>query len=484
MRTKTGIWLVAGAWALFACGTAQGAWVQLGTSLNITPNQNGQLPKIAISNNRPYVIWSENNPTYSRIHVYVKQWNGSGWVLVGNALNIDVNQNATYPGVACSSTRQYVTWLEGTTKQAYVSGWNGTAWTIGTNISNNGSISSDRPAIAMLADTPHVAWLEGSNIYAKLFNGTSWEQLGSGAINTVTAAFYPRISLQGPLPLVAFYESPGLIVKQFTGGNWQYVHGRVNNSTTGVGMGGMTTSSTVTFVTWFENSPSQIYVKSDNGSAWAPLGGSLNVDPAYNAYNPKIALSGSIPYVAWYEASATVNQVYVKFFNGTSYTWQDVGGSLNVDPARAAGVPDIAISPLGVYVVWTESDGVADQVYVKHWAFPAAVPSATPTSIRTPTPTPTPPVVAGTLGMNSVLAYPNPASGQATFVFRADSGSGPAVARLYNTHYRLAAEARGTATDGQGSIALDVSGLAQGVYFYQVVANGKKLPMGKVVVAR
>jgi len=212
------------------------------------------------------------------------------------------------------------------------------------------------------------------------------------------------------------------------------------------------------------------------------MGTNLNFNPDYDAFNPKIALAENTPYVTWYENASSGSQIYVKFYNGTSFSWESVGGVLNLDPIAAAVTPDIVIGASGIYVVWSEPVGSADQINVKYWAFPPPAPTSTPTV--GPSPTPTPPAAVTGLAQNTVLAYPNPASQQVTFAFRADAGSGTAVVRLYNTHYRLVAQASADAPGGQGSMAMDVSGIAQGVYFYQVTVNGKKLPMGKVVVAR
>ncbi|MEW6517212.1 MAG: T9SS type A sorting domain-containing protein [candidate division FCPU426 bacterium] len=481
MQAKISTWFIAGLWVLYACGAADGAWTQLGSSLNINSNQSGLRPRIAIYNNQPYVTWHENNPSYPATHIYVKQWNGSNWVQVGGALNFNVATNASYPSIACSGSHQYVAWIEGSPSQTYVSGWNGTGWTSGTNLNVNGANTSYTPEIEMLGESPYVTWRESSDVYMKFYNGTDWQQLGSGAINTKTSAFYPRVAFRGTTPLDLFYEESSLTVKQYTGGNWDFVHGAVNNFSTGLGMGGIATSSIGTYVTWFEGSPTQILVKVDYGSAWEAVGGTLNVDPLYNAYNPRIALVSNTPYVTWYEYSAIANQVYVKYYNGTSASWQNLGGSLNGNTSNAATTPDIAISNSGVYVVWCENDGVAQQVYVKYWDFPAPIATPTPTSIPSPTPTPW---VHGGLSKNSSLAYPNPAANRVTVSFWADSGSGEAVVRFYNTHYRLVAQASGTATDGQGEISLDISGMAPGVYFYQVMTGGTKLPMGRVVVAR
>ncbi len=70
--------------------TASG-WLQVGGILDIydtDPLARTSKPYISVdSSNRPVVTWGEENTANSSQDVYVKRWNGSSWVLIGNKLD-------------------------------------------------------------------------------------------------------------------------------------------------------------------------------------------------------------------------------------------------------------------------------------------------------------------------------------------------------------------------------------------------------------
>jgi hypothetical protein len=129
-------------------------------------------------------------------------------------------------------------------------------------------------------------------------------------------------------------------------------------------------SGSTPYVAWHEASASanRIYVKHWNGSAWVQDGSSpLNVDMTREATVPRIAFAGSVPYVAWQEASATAAQIYVKHWTGATWV-QDVAGSLNVDTSKNAAAPAIAITGTTPYVAWEEQGTSAKQIFVRQWS--------------------------------------------------------------------------------------------------------------------
>jgi len=125
-------------------------------------------------------------------------------------------------------------------------------------------------------------------------------------------------------------------------------------------------SGSTPYVAWHEADAiaNRIYVKHLTGSTWTQDGASLNVDPTREATFPRIALAGAVPYVAWQEASATASQIYVKHLNGSTWV-QDVAGSLNVDTSKNAAAPAIAITGTTPYVAWEEQGTSAKQIFVR-----------------------------------------------------------------------------------------------------------------------
>jgi hypothetical protein len=102
-------------------------------------------------------------------------------------------------------------------------------------------------------------------------------------------------------------------------------------------------------------------------AGWSPtVSGGVNLDAARGATSPSLAIIGATPWLAWREDSGTgAYQVHVARWNGSA--WTLAGGVLNVDTSRNAYLPqlvDVAGTP---WVAWTETNGSAYQVRVKRW---------------------------------------------------------------------------------------------------------------------
>ena len=101
---------------------------------------------------------------------------------------------------------------------------------------------------------------------------------------------------------------------------------------------------------------------------WIQDGGTFNVDPARNATSPDIAVDSNTPYVVWSEEDgAGKKQIYVKKYDGI--TWVHASGSvesLNVDPNESANYPGIAAYNGTPFVCWAEDEGNTRVVYVKY----------------------------------------------------------------------------------------------------------------------
>lgn len=101
---------------------------------------------------------------------------------------------------------------------------------------------------------------------------------------------------------------------------------------------------------------------------WVQVGTkSVNRDTDRDAWTPAITTLNGVPHVVWCESNGNSNQVYVRAFD--SGTWNNVGGSLNEDPYHAASDPEIVASGNMLYVGWHEvlGDGSNPRVFVKRW---------------------------------------------------------------------------------------------------------------------
>jgi hypothetical protein len=234
-------------------------------------------------------------------------------------------------------------------------------------------------AIANVGGVPTVAWHEdkGSGVFqavVKQLGPSGWTQLG-GSLNTDTSksADYPAIAAIAGYPYAIWDEPAGgamsqIYVKTWTGSAWSPVGGSLNvnasqyaNEPTIAGVAGVPTAA-------FDETNGtsyQLYVEQFTSGAWHQLGGALNVVGTNNALTPAIADVGGTPYVTWSESiGGSPGQVYVDKWNGTS--WVQVGASsLNRNTADAAVTPSIATIGGAPYVAWAEADAMGHyQLYV------------------------------------------------------------------------------------------------------------------------
>ena len=109
-------------------------------------------------------------------------------------------------------------------------------------------------------------------------------------------------------------------------------------------------------VAWSESdgTSQNIYVKRWNGSSWTQLGGSLDIDLSKDAVEPALKFDSSgNPVVAWSEGNGNANNIYVKRWKGSA--WTQVGSSA-VSGSFNARTPALALDGSGNPVVtWRDS---------------------------------------------------------------------------------------------------------------------------------
>ena len=103
------------------------------------------------------------------------------------------------------------------------------------------------------------------------------------------------------------------------------------------------------------------------------------------SYSPSIAAIGGVPYVAWSGEDGTTQALSVKRFDGSA--WQPVGGSLNTDPSHYSSAPNITDVGGFPVVTWSEDTATNYLLYAKRFEAPAGAVGATrstsiPTSMR------------------------------------------------------------------------------------------------------
>jgi hypothetical protein len=160
--------------------------------------------QIAGVGNVPHVALMEIDKSYypQRTFVYVKAWNGTGWILKGGALNRGTTgTTADSVSITTDGTHPYVAWTEyshsyggasgdtDSNPQLYVSYWNGEGWVaLGGSLNVNSSNWVNDASIAYVNGKLYVAWTErtvsgNAQLFTKVWNGFSWSAASSGTLN-------------------------------------------------------------------------------------------------------------------------------------------------------------------------------------------------------------------------------------------------------------------------------------------------------------
>jgi hypothetical protein len=367
--------------------SATSIWEQYGAGgpLDITPFNTAYAPSLALDNgDNPTVAWSEfGTSTYT---IYIKQWTGSAWTLVGTNPLSNTANHAHYPSVSLGSGNLVVGWQEGNSTtptvgdSLYVKKYVTNAWQqLGNALDSSvGQSAVNTSVVRKTNNTPVVAWDEtdatnsSQNIYVKEWTGTSWRPLGSAVDRSLANdAEHPSLALRSNLPVVAFQENNNVYVRRWSGTAWVNISNAALDST--VANDALTPSlavevtSNLPVVAYAENG--NILVKRADGvgpsSSWLSPYGTTPLDntASNEAYHPSLALkSDNNPIVAWYEDAGSSFNIYAKEWNGTA--WVALGTTIDKTVSRDAKDIVLAIrSDNRPIVAWEE----AGNIYVKRW---------------------------------------------------------------------------------------------------------------------
>lgn len=138
-------------------------WVAVGGALNLVPTDNAVRPTIADIGGVPYVAWREGAfPEQIR----VARFDGTNWVPVGGSLNVDPSKPATSnPTIVNVAGAPWVTWSEstGAVANARVKRWDGSAWvSVGGALNVDPSAGSAQTSLGVVGGVPFATWMEFS----------------------------------------------------------------------------------------------------------------------------------------------------------------------------------------------------------------------------------------------------------------------------------------------------------------------------------
>jgi len=207
------------------------AWLAVGSALDNNAANLALLPSLAVSaSGELFVAWRENrsaDPDDKAAELFVKNWNGSAWVSLGDSLNINKNERADEFSIALGSNDQpVVAWSEfenlENSSNVYVKQWNGAAWQqIGETVDNVKTQRAIYPSITANSENQlSVSWWEGeiyldedatevfeNSVYFAQWDGTTWKQFGELDANERSQGTYPDTTLANNLATVTWFEN-------------------------------------------------------------------------------------------------------------------------------------------------------------------------------------------------------------------------------------------------------------------------------------
>jgi hypothetical protein len=229
-------------------------WTLRGSGpLNVNKASNTVVASLAIASDgaRPYVVWSEYTTDPSQIaqsisKVYVSYWDGSQWLIVGNALNVDQNAWAQDVSIAFLDGKPYVAWTENTVSgnsQLYVKTYSNSTWTsVGVGSLNRDTRTGWAFRPSLIADSAshalYLGWVEQkapgerAQAHAAKLNGGNWVALGASLNVDPSLGSAQRISLAivSGKPVAAWTEVRSgafrqVYTKQWNGASWSLLQG-------------------------------------------------------------------------------------------------------------------------------------------------------------------------------------------------------------------------------------------------------------------
>lgn len=302
----------------------------------------------AVFSGKLYVAWDETRASDGNQQIRIAEWDGSStWNFIdGNGLsgiNKDPTKGAEKPRLIVYNSNLYVAWKEtsNTTsaKQTRFAVWDGAStWTFKDGNVANGwnydvNYEAHDPIPIIFDNKVYFAWYEKAgndktHIRYGYWDGTSsfvFED-GSGIYglnkNTARTAIQPEMLVKDSVMYLAWHEY-------------------LNDS----------------------GSLGQIRVASMSGSTRTfvdeNLATGLNFDTTKAAEEARMVVFLGDIYIGWNEKDASgIDQIRVKKYNGTNWSWADGGGvaGLNHDSTKEAVWMEMIVFNSKLYAAWAEDD--------------------------------------------------------------------------------------------------------------------------------
>jgi hypothetical protein len=332
------------------------SWSNLGGKVNNVDDEIIMALAFNASGN-PVVITIGSLVTSSSYKAYVKQWVGDSWSVLGRVINNNPNQTASSPNLVVDKLgRPVVAWAETNARGAnniYVKRWNGQGWVLlGGRLNVEDAYvpiltidNQNRPVVAWTEESPSGLPFGTGNLSVKRWeNDSSWVQLG-GILDNVETNTVEEMSIvvdKVGRPIVAwreinvgtFFESD-VCVKRWNGLSWVSLGGTLG----GGDASSIVLSSTGRLFIAVRDAGNKVVVKRwDGNGVWTSL---LGPRAARLGSGFFLTSDGDTPILAW---QLIYGIAYVKRWNGVD-KWIDIGSQPVLTDSM---ITDFEMSPAGV----------------------------------------------------------------------------------------------------------------------------------------
>ena len=417
-------------------------------------------------------FWNQTSGYHS-----VAKWNGTAWAELGDGSTIfsptgEIHSMATDPAGNVYAAGNY----SNMNSRYNVSVWNGSSW---SELGGANALNAKRQIFAIATDAAGNVYAAGNftnaagKYYVAKWNGSTWAELGTGAnaLNANVTIFALATDAAGNVYTAGqFTNSSGKnYVAKWDGTSWKEL---------GSGSKALNVKATIRTLATdaagnvyaggdFFNSASfaSIYVAKWDGDSWSELGGTNGANCKSSIQTICTDKDGNVYAAGFFDDD---NYVSVKKYNGT--VWATMGGSYGL--YANSGVKSLISDRAGnIYASgsFSNSRGLG---YVARYDYEPVV----TVSVATARPD----------DRGSLIAYPNPCSGQ--FRLKLEGGvqkaGAPVRVNIYNALGQCVYNMSETSKGGDWNLDISLSSsLANGVYHVQVMSVEKKFEQ-RVLLAR
>jgi hypothetical protein len=346
----------------------------------------------------------------------------------------------------------------------------GVSWASDTRLTNS-SGGSHSPSVTVSGQTVHVSWEDERDgnyeIYYKRSTdaGVSW-QADTRLTNNSAGSYSASTSVSGQVVHLVWEDirdgNYEIYYKRSTDGGVSWgADIRLTNSTAVSDYPSVGVSGQFVHIAWYDDRDgnNEIYYKrsTDGGISW---GADTRVtNDTAQSYGPSVSVSGQTLHIVWYDFRAGNNEIYYKRSTDGGVSWE--ADTRLTNSSGVSFLPSVALSGSVVHVVWCDERDGNLEIYYK----------------RDPTGNP-----IGIINNNSEIPkvfllwqnYPNPFN-PTTVIYYSVPKSAFVTIKIYDTLGRevktLISKQHNT---GNYTETFDGSGLASGIYYYTMAADGYK----------